>query len=121
MIRIGDVLIINRLDNARIEEIHQYYSKYRYDDIVGIFIDLNNKVEINKNIYGIKGNKLYTYELIRIEYDEIKESIDLYYEAEDSIENNKLVEKEALYNMLYADEAESGLSDEQIQQLFSEL
>lgn len=121
MIRIGDVLIINRLDNAMIEDIHKYYNDYRYDDIVGIFIDLNNKAEINKNIYGIKGNKLYTYEIIEIEYDEIKESIDLYYEVVDSIENNKLVEKEALYNMLYADEVESGLYDEQIQQLLSEL
>lgn len=121
MIKIGDVLIINKFSNARIEEIHSYYNEYKYTDIVGIFLDLNDKVEINKNIYGIKGNTLYTYELIRIEYDEIKEAVDLYYEAVDSIESDKLVEKEALYNMLYTDAAEDGLSDEQIQQLFSEL
>jgi hypothetical protein len=121
MIKIGDVLIINKFSNARIEEIHSYYKEYKYDDIVGIFLDLNDKVEINKNIYGIKGNVLYTYELINIEFDEIKDTVDLYYEQESEIESNKLAEKEALFIMMYSTNNEDGLSDEQIKQMIQDI
>lgn len=121
MIKIGDVLIINKFSNARIEEIHSYYNEYKYTDIVGIFLDLNDKVEINKNIYGIKNNILYTYELFNIEFDEIKDTIDLYYEKENEVESGKLVEKEALFIMMYSTNNGDGLYDEQIKQLIKKL
>lgn len=121
MIKLGDVLIINNFDNARIEEIHNYYKEYKYDDIVGIFLNLNNKVEINKNIYGVRNNVLYTYKLINIEFDEINDTVDLYYEQESEIESNKLIEKESLFIMMYNTNNSDGLYDEQIKQLIDSL
>ena len=129
MIRIGDLLIIGKINNINVNDTiktnntlfldDETYNVYK--DGIGIAINMyynvdnNNEFIIPKVIYTIYKDTLYENKFYSMWYDD--GVADITYIYNNSFKIDSLHEKVNLLNMVYNSDDEDGLTKEQIEQL----
>lgn len=133
MIRIGDLLIISKINNINVNETIKTNSTLFldgttydvYQDGIGIAINMyynvdnNDEFIIPKVIYTIYKDTLYENKFYSMMYND--GVADIAYIYNNSFKIDSLYEKVNLLNMVYNSDDEDGLTKEQIEQLIMQL
>ena len=133
MIRIGDLLIISKINNINVNDTIKTNSTLFlddttydvYEDGIGIAINMyynvdnNDEFIIPKVIYTIYKDTLYENKFCSMSYKD--EVADIAYIYNNSFKIDSLHEKMNLLNMVYNSDDEDGLTKEQIEQLIIQL
>lgn len=127
MVRIGDTLIICKLECMDIDKTISYNKELIKDGLslngVNIFFEFSTDgyISIPQCIYGIKKDILCKYRMDSALFNNCSELMDVYYEQEVIFVSDKCIEKENLYTMIYGTDNNDGLTKDEIEQLFLEI